>query len=118
MKYQTALQRAGAVCDVQEVIQEMDQQAAAPSTPPPIQQQSGVHMVGGEVQGMYEPATPAQTEKKSGSGVRDIISGVVLIGIGFLFGGSVFLGNPGVLDYFFDGLGLFWIGKGIYRLVR
>ena len=48
----------------------------------------------------------------------DIIAGVVLIGIVFLFGGSVFLGNPGPLDYIFDGLGLFWIGKGIYRLVR
>ena len=117
MKYQSALQRAGAVCDVQEVIQDMDQQAA-PSVPPPIQPQSGIHMVGGEVQGVHEPATPAQTEKKSGSGVGDIIAGVVLIGIGFLFGGSVFLGNPGLLDYLFDGLGLFWIGKGIYRLVR
>ncbi|MBW2488965.1 MAG: hypothetical protein JRE72_16195 [Deltaproteobacteria bacterium] len=118
MKYQSALQRAGAVCDVQEVIQDMDQQAAAPAAPPPLQPQSGVHMVGGEVQGVHEPATPVQTEKKSGSGVGDIIAGVVLIGIGFLFGGSVFLGNPGLLDYLFDGLGLFWIGKGIYRLVR
>ena len=117
-KYQSALQRVGAVCDVQEVIQDMDQQAAAPSAPPPIQPQSGVHMVGGEVQGVHEPATETQTEKKSGSGVGDIIAGVVLIGIGFLFGGSVFLGNPGLLDYLFDGLGLFWIGKGIYRLVR
>ncbi|MGD8961291.1 MAG: hypothetical protein PVF29_07125 [Desulfobacterales bacterium] len=118
MKLQAALQRAGAVCDVQEVIQDLDQQAAAPSAPPPIQPSSGVHMVGGEVQGVHEPATETQTEKKSGSGVGDIIAGVVLIGIGFLFGGSIFLGNPGLLDYFFDGLGLFWIGKGIYRLVR
>ncbi len=118
MKYQTALQRAGAVCDVKEVIQDIDQQAAAPTAPPPIQPQSGVHMVGGEVQGALEPATETQTKKKSGSGVGDIIAGVVLVGIGFLFGGSIFLGNPGLLDYFFDGLGLFWIGKGIYRLVR
>ena len=22
------------------------------------------------------------------------------------------------VDYFFDGLGVFWIGKGIYRMVR
>jgi hypothetical protein len=75
-------------------------------------------MVGGEVQGLHDQATETQPEKKSGSGVGDIIAGVVLIGIGFLFGGSVFLGNPGLLDYLFDGLGLFWIGKGIYRLVR
>lgn len=118
IKYQTALQRAGAVCDVKEVIQDIDQQAAAPSAPPPIQAQSGVHMVGGEIQAAHESEIEIQAEKKSGSGVGDIIAGVVLIGIGFLFGGSVFLGNPGPLDYIFDGLGLFWIGKGIYRLVR
>lgn len=118
MKYQAALQRAGAVCDVQEVIKDIGQQAAAPSEPPPIPQQSGVHMVGGEIQATHESEIETQAEKKSGSGVGDIIAGVVLIGIGFLFGGSVFLGNPGLLDYFFDGLGLFWIGKGIYRLVR
>ena len=118
MKYQTALQRAGAVCDVKEVIQDIDQQAAAPSAPPPIQPQSGVHMVGGEVQGAHEPATETQTKTKNGSGVGDIIVGVILIGIGFLFGGSIFLGNPGALDYLYDALGLFWIGKGICRLVR
>ena len=75
-------------------------------------------MVGGEIQGAHESEIKEQTEKKSGSGVGDIIAGVVLIGIGLLMGGSVFTGNPTLLDYFFDGLGLFWIGKGIYRLVR
>ena len=118
VKYQKALQRAGAVCDVEEVIQNIGQQAAETSGPPPIPQPSGVHMVGGEIQAAHEPKIQEQAEKKSGSGVKDIIAGVVLIGIGFLFGGSVFLGNPGLLDYFFDGLGVFWIGKGIYRLVR
>ena len=118
MKYQKALQRAGAICNVEEVIQDIDQRAADTPVPPPIQKPAGVHMVGGEMQAAHAPDTEEQTEKKSGSGVGDIIAGVVLIGIGFLFGGSVFLGNPGVLDYFFDGLGLFWIGKGIYRLVR
>ena len=118
MKYQTAVQRAGAICEVEEVIQDVGQQAAAPSGPPPIPQQSGVHMVGGEIQTAREPEIREQVETKSGSGVGDIIAGVVLIGIGFLFGGSVFLGNPGTLDYVFDGLGVFWIGKGIYRLVR
>jgi hypothetical protein len=118
MKYQTAVQRAGAICEVEEVIQDVGQQAAAPSGPPPIPQPSGVHMVGGEIQSAHEPEIEEQAEAKSGSGVGDIIAGVVLIGIGFLFGGSVFLGNPGLLDWVFDGLGVFWIGKGIYRLVR
>ncbi len=118
MKYQAALQRAGAVCDVKEVAADMGQQAAAPSEPPSIPQNSGVHMVGGEIQAAHESEIETTTETKSGSGIGDIIAGVVLIGIGFLFGGSIFLGNPGLLDYLFDGLGLFWIGKGIYRLVR
>lgn len=118
MKYQRAFQRAGAVCEVEEVIRDIDQQAASPSGPPPIPHHSGAHMVGGEVQTAQEPEIREQAETKSGSGVGDIIAGIGLIGIGFLFGGSVFLGNPGLLDYVFDGLGVFWIGKGIYRLVR
>ena len=55
---------------------------------------------------------------KIGKGIKDIIAGVVLIGIGLVFGGSIFLGNPSTLDYFFDGLGLLWIGLGIYKMVR
>ena len=118
MKYQRALQRAGAICDVEEVIQNIDQRAADTPAPPPIQKPAGVHMVGGELQTAHEIETEEHSESKSGAGIGDIIAGIVLIGIGFLFGGSIFLGNPGPLDYFFDGLGLFWIGKGIYRLVR
>ena len=118
MIYQKALQRAGAICNVEEVIQNLDQRAVDTPVPPPIQKPAGIHMVGGEIQPAHEPETQAHAKTKSGSGVGDIIAGVVLIGIGFLFGGSIFLGNPGPLDYFFDGLGLFWIGKGIYRLVR
>ena len=106
------------MCDVKAVIEDIEQQAAAPSAPPPIPQTAGVHMVGGEIQAAHESERQVQSKTKSGSGVGDIIAGVVLIGIGFLFGGSVFLGNPGMLDYLFDGLGVFWIGKGIYRLVR
>lgn len=44
--------------------------------------------------------------------MRDIISGVVLIGIGFVIGGSVFLGNLDPLNFVFDGLGTFLIIKG------
>ena len=49
-------------------------------------------------------------------GGRDLVGGTVLIGIGFLFGSSVFTGNPTILDWVFDGLGTFWIAKGIYLL--
>jgi len=41
---------------------------------------------------------------------------VILIGIGFATGDSVFLGDFSVLSLFWDGLGLFWIGKGALNL--
>ena len=53
-----------------------------------------------------------------GRGMKDIIAGVVLIGIGLVFGGSIFLGTADTLDIFFDCLGLFWIGLGIYKMIR
>ena len=50
--------------------------------------------------------------------MKSIIAGVVLIGIGFTLGDSIFLGDFGVMSLFFDGLGLFWIGKGALNLWR
>jgi len=61
---------------------------------------------------VYQPDKGEQR----GQGVRDIISGVVLIGIGMAYGGSVFTGNPTAIDWFFDGLGIFWVGKGLYHI--
>jgi hypothetical protein len=118
MQYQHALKKAGAICTVTEVIEHIDQQSAETPGPPPLPPTAGVQMVGGVTQPAIEPEIKAHSEPKARSGVGDIIAGVVLIGIGLAFGGSVFTGNPGVLDYFFDGLGVFWIGKGIYSLVR
>lgn len=48
----------------------------------------------------------------------DIIGGCVLIGIGFALGGSIFLGEFSVLNFLFDGLGVLWIGKGIYGITQ
>lgn len=50
--------------------------------------------------------------------MKSIIAGVILIGIGFALGDSIFLGNFGILSILFDGLGLFWIGKGIFHIRR
>jgi hypothetical protein len=50
--------------------------------------------------------------------LRDLVSGIVLIGIGFLFGGSVFLGDFTVWSIFFDGLGVFLIVRGVVKLLR
>ena len=57
----------------------------------------------------------ADVEKRA-SGVRDVVGGAVLIGIGFLWGSSVFLGNPTAFDWFFDGLGTFWVCKGLLNI--
>jgi len=50
--------------------------------------------------------------------MRDIIAGVVLIGIGLAMGGSIFRGDFSLFSILFDGLGLFWIGKGIFGILR
>ena len=55
--------------------------------------------------------------EKRAAGIKNIVSGAVLIGIGFAFGGSVFLGNPGLLDWVCDGLGSFWVCKGAYEAI-
>jgi uncharacterized membrane protein HdeD (DUF308 family) len=50
--------------------------------------------------------------------VRDIFWGVVLIAIGLVFGGSVFLGDFSLPSIFFDGLGVFFIVRGVIRMNR
>jgi hypothetical protein len=50
--------------------------------------------------------------------VRDIFAGVVLIAIGLALGGSIFRGDFSLSSIFFDGLGLFFIVKGILHMVR
>ena len=70
----------------------------------------------------HKPSSSAQEtkepiENKIGRGIGDIIAGVVLIGIGLIWGGSIFLGTADALDIFFDGLGIFWIVKGIYKMI-
>jgi hypothetical protein len=62
------------------------------------------------------PRTPNPEDLRRSQGVRDLVGGAVLIGIGFLFGSSIFIGNATTLDWIFDGLGIFWIAKGIYLL--
>ncbi len=70
--------------------------------------------------GHPQPAPIQQVDRSPDrqEGTKDLISGLVLIGIGMMFGGSVFTGDPTIIDWLFDGLGAFWIAKGIYGLVR
>jgi hypothetical protein len=50
--------------------------------------------------------------------MRDIVAGVVLIAIGLVFGGSVFLGDFSVTSNFVDCLGVFFIIKGVVAMRR
>lgn len=50
--------------------------------------------------------------------MRDIVAGAVLIGIGFAFGGSIFLGDFSLINVFFDGLGTFFIIKGLITVYK
>ncbi len=49
-------------------------------------------------------------------GWKNILSGIGIILIGLIFGGSVFLGNADALDWIFDVLGIVFIIVGIVQL--
>ena len=130
VKYRNALLKAGAVCNIKPAAglsgslslekaapPSAAEQALKQSAPPPSNQTYEKKSLDSQGAAVEKTEAEITANKKSG-GIKDILSGVALIGIGLLFGGSVFLGNPGITDYFFDGLGVFWIGKGIYRMVR
>ena len=42
--------------------------------------------------------------------------GALIIAIGLFRHQSIFFGDVGVLNVIFDGLGLYWIGKGVLEL--
>jgi uncharacterized membrane protein HdeD (DUF308 family) len=48
----------------------------------------------------------------------NIVTGVVLIVLGLLMGNSVFQGDFSPLSIFFDGLGIFFIIRGLLKVVR
>ena len=49
--------------------------------------------------------------------MQDIIWGAVIIGIGLVMGGSIFLGQFNLFNFIFDGLGIFFIGKGAISMM-
>jgi len=49
--------------------------------------------------------------------MKDFIAGVVLIGIGLFMGSSFFYGDFTAFNIFFDGLGVFFIGKGAFGMM-
>jgi len=50
--------------------------------------------------------------------MRDILTGAILIGVGFVFGGSVFMGDFSLINIIFDGLGVFFIVKGLLKVAK
>lgn len=50
--------------------------------------------------------------------MQDIFWGAVIIGIGLVMGGSVFLGDFDPVSILFDALGVFFIGKGIVAMKK
>ena len=130
-KYRQAILNTGAACNVKaegDTAGDFEMEKTAPpdaavqalnqSVPPPVPGAAAIAEIQGTAQMDTAASDEASSGKRSYKGIGDIIAGVVIIGIGFSYGGSVFLGNPGLLDYCFDGLGVFWIGRGIFKLVR
>jgi hypothetical protein len=121
LKYQRALRKAGAICQVEETTQFAAAPAVEKAVEPPPMTYKPDSLNATDVDYIPESqpvATEEKTPKEGFKGLGDILSGVVLIGIGFVVGGSVFMGDATWLDYVFDGLGIFWIGRGIYKMVR
>lgn len=50
--------------------------------------------------------------------MRNILYGLILIGIGFLLGGSIFLGDLRLAPVVFDGIGVVLILWGVVTLIR
>ena len=50
--------------------------------------------------------------------MQDIFWGAAIIAIGPFMGGSVFLGEFSLLNFFFDGLGTAFIVKGIVGMLK
>jgi hypothetical protein len=50
--------------------------------------------------------------------MQNIFWGIVIIVLGLVLGNSIFLGDFNLVSIIFDGLGLFWIGKGGYGLLQ
>ena len=121
LKYQRVLRKAGAICQVEETTQFAAAPAVEKAADPPPMTYKPDSLNATEVDYIPESQPAATEEKKPKEGIKglgDIISGVVLIGIGFVVGGSVFMGDATWLDYLFDGLGIFWIARGIYKMVK
>jgi hypothetical protein len=50
--------------------------------------------------------------------MRDIIPGLIVLGIGLFTGTSMFRGDFSLLSVFFDGFGIFFVGRGVYRIYQ
>ena len=49
--------------------------------------------------------------------MQNIIAGTVLIGIGIFLDSSIFFGDFTLFNIFFDGLGMLFIGKGLFGML-
>ena len=49
----------------------------------------------------------------------DILGGVAVIVVGLILGDSIFISeSPALMGYAFDGLGVFFVGKGVCKLIK
>ncbi|MGH7607877.1 MAG: hypothetical protein ACREME_11110 [Gemmatimonadales bacterium] len=50
--------------------------------------------------------------------MKHVIAGLVLIAIGLVVGGSIFLGDFSVTSWIFDGLGVLFIAMGLVKVYK
>lgn len=61
--------------------------------------------------------TTASDELTWTAGLRDLLAGLLLLGIGVLTGGSSLGAEPDAVDYLFDVVGLLWASWGLVRIM-
>lgn len=66
---------------------------------------------------MSEEPEPERELSRS-AGVRDVVLGLILIGVGLVTRGTALDGDADRIDWFFDGLGVLLVLWGLFRVVR
>jgi len=66
---------------------------------------------------LQETSRRQQRQRFTRQAVGTIIAGAAILAIGWFFGHSVLRGEAGWIDIAFDGLGIYFLGAGVYDLV-
>ena len=102
LKYQKALRDAGAICQLEEKMQPIQPPVTEKAAPPPMTYTPDMSATDVDYIPDSQPAKTEEAPKEGLKGVGDIISGVVLIGIGLAEWSSIKLVYDTILLVYTD----------------